>query len=98
MLKQQITSRFTRLHYIARHHDRHIGQALHGEQIFERLMGRTVGTHGNAAMGSRNHHIEVAIADRGPDLIEIARRGKCGVGSEHGQLPFPGQPGRGRGG
>ena len=98
VLQQQVVGGLARFDNIAGHDDRHVGQALHGKQIFQRLMGRAVGTNGDSTVGSGDHHVEIAIADGGTNLVEIAGGGEGGVGSEHGQLPFPRQSGRGGGG
>ena len=54
-------------------------------------MSRAVGTDRHPAVCAGNHHIEICVADRGANLIQIAGRSERSVSSEDGQLPFLGQ-------
>ena len=49
-------------------------------------MGGAIWTDADAAMRARNHHVEIAIADRGANLVEIARRGKGRIGAKTGSF------------
>ncbi len=42
MLQQQVVGGLAGFHYVTRNHHRHVGQAAHGKQIFEGLMGGAV--------------------------------------------------------
>ena len=50
-------------------------------------MGSAVGADADSAVGSGNQDVEVAVADRGADLVEIACGGKGGVRAETGSFP-----------
>src|SRR5208283_4566919 len=62
---------------------------------FERLVRGAVGADADAAVSARDQNVEIAVADRSPNLIEVARGGKGRVGAEHGELPFSGEAGGG---
>src|SRR5579862_9317504 len=55
-----------------------------------------IGTDGNAAVSAGNQDVEVAVADGGADLVEIAGGSKGGVRSEDRQLPFSRESSGGR--
>ena len=88
MLQQQIICRLFRLIDITRNHDRHIRQTAHGEQVFQRLMCSPVRSYRHTSVGSRNQHVEVPIANRSSNLIQIARRRKRSISAQHRQFAF----------
>src|ERR1017187_720067 len=91
VLEQQIVGRLARLDGVAGHHDRHVRQSAHGEQIFQRLVRGAIGSNRNSAVSAGDQYIEISVADGNPDLVQIAGRGKGPVGAEDRQLPFPRQ-------
>ena len=54
-------------------------------------MGGSVGAYRDTAMGAGHEDIELPVADRGSELVEIAARGEYSVGSEDRDLTFLGQ-------
>src|ERR1700690_1549454 len=98
VFEQQVVGGLAGLDYVARDDHGHIGQSAHGEQIFQRLVRSAVGAYTDAAVGSGNQDVEVAIADRGADLIQIAGGGEGRVRAEDREFPFFRQASGGRGG
>ena len=74
MLEQQMSRGLARLDDIAGHDDGHVGQAHHGEEVFEGLMRGTVWSHRNARVGAGDQDVEVSVTDGDADLIQVARR------------------------
>ena len=97
VLEQQVVCGFAGLDCVAGDDHRHVRQAAHREQVFERLMGCAIRPHGDAAVCASDHDVKLAVADRGANLIEVARGRKGRVGAEHRKLSLLGKSRRDRG-
>ena len=62
MFEQQVIRGLAGLHDVARHDHGHIGQPLHGEQVFQCLMRSAVRANRDSSVRSGNQDVQVCVA------------------------------------
>ena len=92
-LEEQVLGSALRLDGIARHLDVHVGNAAHLKQLLERLVRRAVRADRNATVRPGDHHVELAVAHRRSQLVQVPSGREDAIGPEDGELPLPREPG-----
>ena len=81
------------LHVIGGADDGHAGDAAHEGKVLAALMGCTVLTHRDAAVGGTDLHVQVGVADGVAHLLKGTAGGKHGKAGNKGHIAHGGQAG-----
>ena len=81
------------LHIIRRADHGHAGDAAHEGKVLAALMGCTVLTHRDAAVGGTDLHVQVGVADGVAHLLKGTAGGKHGKAGNKGHIAHGGQAG-----